>query len=73
MSRYTKNMSASERRKRRSGWRPTIEGREEFVRDNAVSLLAEKDAQIGQLRERIRKLETSRRDLRTLLAAKRMP
>ena len=46
-----------ERAKRQAGWRPDIPGRAEFLRDNAPSLIAERDAKIARLRKRIVELE----------------
>lgn len=41
-----------------------VEGREEFIRANAVMLVEEKEAKIARLRERVAKLENTARCLR---------
>lgn len=64
-------MSASERRLRRTGWHPEIEGREEFVRDNAASLLKQRDMTAGRLRNRIRQLEQGNQEYRRIIRALR--
>lgn len=46
------------------------EDREQFIRDNAVALVAERDAKIERLRKRIADLEKSRKALRGELAAR---
>lgn len=45
----------------------TVEGREEFIRQNAVALVEEKERMIRRLRERVTKLEASCRSLRAQL------
>ena len=61
--RVTRHASTDERRRRRDGWRPELDGRAEFVRENAASLLGQRDEQIVRMRQVIRMLEGKRRAL----------
>ena len=51
-----RHLTKAERQARAAGWRPVLEGREDFIRDNAVSLVLERDATIARMRSEITKL-----------------
>ena len=75
---HHRHLCASERReidaRRRRGMKGIeIEGREEFLRDNAVSIVKELDRYIASLRWQVRLLTNQRDAARRALAALRQP
>lgn len=46
---------------------PPVEGREEFVRENAVALVRERDEKIARQRRELARLNSAKRELRRAL------